>query len=284
VERKKPKGDALEGLYDRFKKSGGKIGWSDVHGSIENLAKKITKEIETLAGKRPIRKNVKGFLEMVENANTAVENGIRLHVFKLATEQGMSDKKAAQIASDITVDFTKKGTAGPAINSLYLFANAGIQGSYRIFRAAATSKTVRYKIIPGIVGAGFLLGLLNELGGDDEDGQSYYSKIDDHLRERNMIVMIPGTEGKYAKIPLPWGYNFAFNVGTEISRAMTAENYEPLHGAGRLASVFVGAFNPIQSGTLLQTITPTLGDPIAMVAENKNWFLELIFSLNKPFV
>ena len=272
VERGKRKGSELESYYDRFKKAGGKIGWADIHGSVDNLTKKITKEIETNAGQRPVRKTITGWLQWVEDTNTSIENGVRLHVFKMATEQGMTDRKAAQIASDLTVDFTKKGAAGPLINSLYLFANAGIQGSYRIMRAGAKSPKVR-KIMAGIIGAGLLNGLLNSaIGGDDDDGEDYYNKLDDYIQERNMIFMIPGTKGKYAKIPLPWGYNLFWNIGTEISKVFTKKNYNPITGAGRLGRVFVEAFNPIQSGTLLQTLSPTITDPFAMVAENKNWF------------
>ena len=272
VEREKESGNEYEELYKRFKASGGKIGWSDVHGSIEKLADKITKELETQKGERPVRKTVGEWLQWTEDANTSVENGIRLHVFKLAVESGKSDLKAAQIASDITIDFTKKGAAGPVINSLYLFANAGIQGSYRLMRAIGTSPKVR-KMAAGIIGIGFITGLLNSwAGGGDDDGEDYYNKIEDFVRARNMIIMLPGTKGRYVKIPLPWGYNFVFNIGTELSRVFTKKNYDPINGAARLASVFVDAFNPVASGTLLQTLTPTVIDPFVMVAENKNWF------------
>ena len=44
----------------------------------------------------------------------------------------MSRPRAAQAAKNLTVNFNKKGELGTAINSLYLFANAGIQGGARI--------------------------------------------------------------------------------------------------------------------------------------------------------
>jgi len=272
TEREKPKGTELEGLYGRFKAAGGKIGWADVHGSVEGLSKKITSELRILNGEMPIRKRVKQWLDLIEDVNTSIENGIRLHVFKLAVEQGKTDERAAQIASDLTVDFTKKGAAGPVINALYLFANASIQGTYRIMRAGAKSKEVR-RMMAGIVGAGFTVGMLNAIaGGEDEDGEDYYNKIEDYVRERNMIFMLPGTKGKYVKIPLPWGYNVFWNAGSEISRAFTKENYSPLAGAGRMAGTFANAFNPMAAGTLLQSLSPTVTDPFVQVAENKNWF------------
>ena len=272
VESGKGDGGEYGKYYARFKDAGGKIGWSDIYGTAEKISKELSKDIEMFSGKRPIRQVWNKTFKFIEDWNTSVENGVRLHAFKLAVDQGFSDKKAAQIASDLTVDFTKKGAAGPVINSLYLFANAGIQGSYRIFRAGAKSPKVR-KIMGGIVGAGILNGLLNAaIGGQDDDGEDYYNKIDDYVKERNWIIMIPNSKGKYIKIPLPWGYNVLWNIGDEISKTVTKEDYKPLHGAGRLLSVFAQAFNPIQSGTLLQTLSPTITDPFAMVAENKNWY------------
>lgn len=272
VESGKGDGGEYGKYYTRFKDAGGKIGWSDIYGTAEKMSKELSKDIEMFSGKRPVRQVWQKTFKFIEDWNTSVENGVRLHAFKLAVDQGFSDKKAAQIASDLTVDFTKKGAAGPVINSLYLFANAGIQGSYRIFRAWAKSPKVK-KIMGGIVGAGILNGLLNAaIGGQDDDGEDYYNKIDDYVKERNWIIMIPNSKGKYLKIPLPWGYNVLWNIGDEISKTITKEDYKPLHGAGRLMSVFAQAFNPIQSGTLLQTLSPTITDPFAMVAENKNWY------------
>ena len=273
VQRGKGAETELGKMYERFKAAGGKIGWADVHGSIQKLSKKISTEIDILSGNAPLKKSFRTVFGWVEDTNTAIENGVRLHTFKLGVEQGLSDERAAQIASDLTVDFTKKGTAGPAINSLYLFANAGIQGSYRIIRAGVKSPKVR-KILIGITAAGFFNGLLNSLVGEDDD-EDYFNKLLDeqpYLSERNGIFMIPGTKGKHVKIPLPWGYNLFWNIGVEASRGFTSDNYKPTQGAVRLLGTLVNAFNPIASGTLLQTIAPTIADPFAMIAENKNWF------------
>jgi len=266
---------AQEAMYDRFRAAGGKIGWSNAHSDIKGLADNIERDLKIYSGKAPARKTILSWMKLIEDANTSIENGVRLHIFKLAIQAGMTDAKAASIASDITVDFTKKGAAGPAINAFYLFANAGIQGTYRIFRAAKSSPKVR-KMLGGIVMAGFLSGLMNvAIGGDDEDGQDYFNKLIDSqafLLERNAVFLYPGGKGKHVKIPLPWGYNFIWNLGVEASRAFTKTKYDPLSGAGRLISVFANAFNPIAAGSLAQMIAPTVIDPIAQVAENKNWF------------
>lgn len=282
---KAERGKAKDALWERAKAAGAKIDWVDAHGSVENLASKLTKELETLSGKRPTRRVLQAAGKALGDVNTAIENGVRFHVFKLAVEQGMSDIKAANIASDLTVDFTKKGTAGPAINALFLFANANIQGTYRIVRAIKEKPTLFLtRIAPSIIGLGLVNGLYNAmLGGEDDDGEEYWNKMDDFIKERNMIWMIPGTKGKHAKIPLPWGYNFFYGIGTEISRWFTTDEYSPLDGAGRLSLTFFNAFNPVSSGTLAQTITPTVFDPIVMTRENKNWFGGELMPSQNPY-
>jgi len=253
---------AEQDLYRRYRQAGGKISWMDVHQTAESVAKKIEAEYQYAAGNRPARNTLRKWNKFWQSMNTSIENGARFAAFKLAIEAGKSDKEAAVIASDLTVDFTRKGAKGQVLNSLYLFANAGIQGSFRMFRALK-NKRVRHAA-GGIVMLGFTVGAWNALNGDDDD-------IEDYLKERNIVIRIPDSD-KMIKIPLPWGFNVFFNMGDEAAKAVFKENYDPLNGAARMVSVMGNAFNPLQSGTVLQTLLPTIADPFAMVGENKNWF------------
>jgi hypothetical protein len=74
--------------------------------------------------------------KFISDANEMVESAVRLSAFIELQKEGISEKKAAEAAKNLTVDFNRKGDLGSLLNSLYLFANAGIQGSYRIFSAA----------------------------------------------------------------------------------------------------------------------------------------------------
>lgn len=274
----------LDLLYSRFKNAGGKIDWSDSYKDIPDLAKKISVEFDMLKGKRIPRKVLTSMGKLISDANTAVENGVRLHTFKLATDQGFSDAQAARIASQITVDFTQHGTAGPVINGLWLFANASIGGNYRMIQGMIKSKTIRYKIVPSIIAAGFVNTLYNNwLGGDDEDGQTYFNKTDDFIKERNMVFMIPGTKGGHATIPLAYGYGFFWNFGGEMARAVSDVDYKAIEGGARMLNSFSNSFNPIGSSTLVQTITPTLLDPLIQIAENKTWFGGDLIPAENPF-
>ena len=216
--------------------------------------------------------------------NTAVENGVRLAAYKVMLENGMTKSQAAKAASQLTIDFTQHGTTGPLLNSLYMFANAGIQGNVRMIKAVGTNRSVQ-KIAAGIVGFGAAANLIGALlGGDDDDGESYYDKLkrtQPSLFERNMIFMLPGMKGKPIKIPMPYGYNVFFVLGNEIAGTLRGRN--PVAGMTNVGNALLGTLNPLASATLLQTITPTIGDPIAYVAENKNWFGGDLMPGENPF-
>jgi hypothetical protein len=212
--------------------------------------------------------------KLISTSNTAVENGVRLATYRALVEAGASKSEAASVASKLTVDFTQHGKYGPALNSLYLFANASIQGNLRMMQAGVRSKNVQ-RIVGGIVVGGFALQMLAlASGGDDDSGEPYILGINDSIRERNMIFMIPGTKGKYHSMPMPYGYNTFFNAGAEAANmlymALQGKDYDTVAGAGRIVTGFMNSFNPMASGTLLQTLAPTVLDPFAQPAENRN--------------
>jgi hypothetical protein len=91
-----------------------------------------------------------------------------------------------------------------------------------------------------------------------------------------MIFMLPGTQGNYVKIPLPWGYNVLWTMGGGLGNAVDAalgnhKSFSATQELGSIASSMLNAFNPLQSGTLLQTIAPTVLDPLVQIGENRNW-------------
>ena len=73
------------------------------------------------------------------------------------------------------------------------------------------------KIAGGLVGIAYAAAVFNrEIGGEDDDGESFYDKINPAIRERNLILMKPDGSGEYYKIPLPYGYNFFYTIGTAV--------------------------------------------------------------------
>jgi N12 class adenine-specific DNA methylase/GGDEF domain-containing protein len=230
--------------------------------------KKISAELRSHVEAGTWKRSAKAAAEWVERANRAMEGGIRLAVYRAMREMGKSRQQAAVIARQMSVDFAQKGEAGPAINALYAFFNANIQGSRRLYevlnskRGAALGAT--------LVSAGVAVDLLNRAvaGDDDEDGRNDYDQIPEYVKERNLIIP---TGGKPLMVPLPWGYNVVFNTGRLLS-ASAHGAMDPKDAAGYLSAGLLGAFNPLGSEEELeQILSPTLLDPVVQLSTNKTF-------------
>ncbi|MCK5219934.1 hypothetical protein KAR10_10430, partial [bacterium] len=261
--------------YEEFSKYGGKISWMQGYEDVQELAKNLETDLAYAKGKHPRKAQFKKVLSYVEAMNVAVENGVRLATYRQLVTVGMSKRHAARAVANLTVDFTRHGVAGPVINSLWMFANAGIQGNVRMAKAIARSPKVQ-KIVGGIFSLGFMSSFLGALvGGDDEDGDSYYDKLkksNPALFERNMVFMLPGTEGKHIRIPMPYGYNMFFVAGNEAANAIRSDEYSAIDGMGRIMSTVLNTLNPIGGATMLQTLSPTFADPLVQAEANETWF------------
>lgn len=263
--------------YNMFKADGGQTAGFYGSFSIEDRIKEIEKMANDVSGQPSHRLKqsfdwVKG---MLEDTNGAFENAVRLSVYKNLVEAGLTRDRAAQAAKNLTVNFDKRGTAGPLMNSLYLFYNASIQGSMAMLMAGSRSKRVR-KIIGGIVVAGVMQDMVNNMfSPEDEDKKKLYDKIPEYKLQDNIIIMDPfgfSKSGYYA-IPLPYGFNAFYNMGRALSRNIRG-GYKTSEAANSILLTFTDAFNPI-GGTenIINFIAPTALDPlVAIYGTNRDNF------------
>ena len=115
-----------------------------------------------------------------------------------------------------------------------------------------------------------MLDMLNRsLSGDDDDGENLYDNLPDHIKSHYMIFM--GEKEPVFKIPLPWGYNVLHTFGQQIGELLSGGRFDVMKSTGRMAGSIIDAFNPVGSSTLLQTISPTILDPLVQIGENKDW-------------
>lgn len=256
----------------RFNAAGGKVHFNQMD-NIDALRTRLTK---SLARKGQSKWNTmrwaRGFMEQIENANGAVENAIRVAVFKNAIERGKTEQQAAYMAKNVTVNFNRHGTMGPAINALYVFANASIQGSTIMLQAIARSRKVKVAVAAMTV-AGFALDMLNRwLDDDDEDGQSFYSKIPEYEKSRNFILMAPWLgNGQYVKMPMTWGYNVFPGMGRLVSERAN-DNRSTASALGAMATMVLDAFNPIGGTNSWQNfLAPSVLDPVVDIGQNKDF-------------
>jgi len=209
---KRLKGDAGEWqkMFDQFRNDGAKTGWfdaKDLDGQKKELQKMLDLSQNNMKGS--LLRTKKAIGEFVENTNSAVENAVRLSVYKHALDAGVSRKKAAELAKNLTVNFNRKGEIGQTMNALYMFFNASVQGTMTFARAIGTLKEVdgkktlnaAQKVGLAAAAAAFGLAALNrEMAGEDDDGENWYDKVPDWVKERNIVIMksmVGGEPGEY---------------------------------------------------------------------------------------
>jgi hypothetical protein len=276
----------MDVYYREFKEAGGRMtffGLKDIAATQKDIQSALGD-----GGFRNVTKVFKVGLDKLARLNSAVENATRLATYSTLRDNGYSVQKAAYAARNITVNFTRKGTAGPLLNSIYLFANANIQGTARIFQAVASSPKVR-KILTGVMVAGFFRSMVNRIiGGQDETGEPYYDKIPQYIKETNFIIMKPDSGGQYFKFPMPYGYAVADYAGQLLSEVSPKDMF----GGGvsksdaivKLTGAILDNFNPLgASKSLLQTISPTILSPITDYALNMDYSGRPIMPTPSPF-
>ncbi len=294
--------DPMHTWIEEFLADGAKTGYFDSK-DVDQIGKDMSDLLDMTKGtnKGKILKAKKKVFDFVENINGSIENGVRLSAYIEARRAGVSRNKAASFAKNLTVNFNRKGEAGTFLNSVYMFFNAAVQGNVNFARAILTPKVDEVtgkkslnkaqKIAAGIVGASFgWAALMREIGGEDEDGVPYWDKIPKGVRERSFVILKPGTDGEYFKIPLPYGYNIFYNIGDAMEAAVQSDTRTKGDLAAELALSAYASFIPLgspvgdnEAESAALVATPTLFKPIVEIATNKNFFGGQIYRENMPY-
>lgn len=271
-----------QAVYKEMKEEGGRVGWFDLN-EVGDRTHETIKLIERYNSDQTVdslRRGIDSIGKYVSDMNESVEMAVRVATYKHMVDSGVSKAESAKYAKNLTVNFNKKGNLGVALNSLYLFANAGIQGSFRIVTALKYPK-VR-AIVAGIAGSAYAYNHLNEAVNSEG-----YNRLSDTEKDTNLIFMLPpdfsptdgerkilggnDKDGYYLKLKLPYGYN-VFKVLGDSAYNMTSGKKTVGEEMKHLLLALDASFNPLSSGSVLQFGSPTITDPIVQQMENKNWF------------
>lgn len=279
-------------LWEELQNEGGMTGYRDLYRTSTERADDIRHELnpyawhDNMLGKiftaggalkvpLQVAQDKAGWLfDWLSDYNQTMEGATRLSAYKVAIEQGMSKPRAASLAKNITVNFNRKGQVGQQAGALYAFFNASMQGSARIGETmfkmdGGDIKTLRLNdagkaILYGGITLGAMQALALSFAGFDDDEPPEF------VRERNVIIPIGGK--KYITIPMPLGFHAIPNIGRIATELALSGFKEPGKRAVDMIAVVVNAFNPIGGGTsLLQMASFTATDPLAALAENKDW-------------
>lgn len=301
------KGAEWQKTWKEFVEDGAKTGWfrmDDLNGQMKEMDRLVALAKGGWQGQGIQAWH--SFFKLVEDGNNAVENALRLSAYKHARDAGLSRAQAASLAKNMTVNFNRRGEQGVLLNSLYMFANASIQGTANMMRSLAhlngegpllqrlrwKNLNMAQKVALAATGAGYLIASLNRAGaGQDDDGVNWYDKVPDYVKEHNLVIMkslFGGKPGEYWSIPLPYGYNMFFLLGGTAEGVIRGD-LKATRAAGNIVGGLLGAFNPLGSedsktltGILLKNATPTIFRPAMDQAMNENFMGTQIYRENFP--
>lgn len=279
-------------LWEEFQDVGGQTGYRDQFRTSADRGEALAEALDpsawtetqwgrffTAGGRLKVpmevaRKAMAPLFAWLDDYNTAMENGVRLAAYKTALDAGMTKAKAASLAKNLTTNFNRKGQSATQVGALYAFFNASVQGTARIGDTLfdmrpGKPKTLRLSAVGRkIVAGGVLLGGLQALllaaagFGDDEPPE--------FVRERNLIIPTGGK--RYFTIPMPLGFHVLPNLGRIPVEFALSGFDKPAEKVIGLLGLFSDAFNPIgSSGLSMQTLAPTVLDPLAALSENKDF-------------
>lgn len=279
-------------LWDEMQKEGGMTGYRDLYKTSEDRANAIKRELDPTAWmnnglgkfftaggtlKVPLAVAQKGagwLFDLLSDYNQTLEGAMRLAVYKVALDNGLSKQQGGSIAKNISVNFNRKGQIGQQAGALYAFFNASMQGTARMAETLTSMDKGDISTLKlnqagkRIVTGGLVLGAAQALalaaaGFDDDEPPEF-------VRERSLIIPIGGK--KYITIPMPLGLHVIPNIGRMTTEFALDGFKHPAKRTVQLMGIFAEAFNPIgNAGFSTQTIMPTPLDPVAALLENKDW-------------
>jgi len=261
--------------YNRYRHAGGKTGFKDQFSKGQNKLTIVERELAKL-DRGNARQLADGLFGWLSDYNDTMENAVRLAAFDIATKPvsegglGLSEQEGAAIAKDLTVNFNRKGAASKWIQVLYAFFNASVQGGLKVGRTLAGP--AGRKIMVGGVVVGIAQALAMAMAGFDDDDPPEF------IKAKNFIFPSLTGDGTYKVFPMPLGYSIFPGLGRLITEYILAQNgvISSKKGASDVVvdimSMTVEAFNPFGSGSLWQMAMPTVADPFAAIAANKDAF------------
>jgi hypothetical protein len=281
-----------------FELNGGFTGFASLY-DLQEFKIKADKMVDLVKNPKTMTKDAwDSSLKFIDDYNRVIENGARLATFIAMREKGESIERSVGISKDVSVNFNRRGEWSSSLGALYLFVNAGVQGTERLTRAfLRPDKKVRARAIQTAIALPMLsifLGVMNRLvAGTDDDDEYYYDKQPDYIRHHNILLpnILSEKEGDFIQIPLPYGFNAMFAIPDHIVRALMGKE-TMTEALLKTAGLLLDSFSPVggvdvsgeTSGAenIARTATPTFAKPMIDFLTNKNFAGMPIYPMEYP--
>lgn len=266
-------GTKWEPVVQEWRLAGGKLTYN-AFKDLESMKRDLEADVgqnEGFIGKRAAKRAWRASLAALDGLSETFESMTRLAVYKSARDKGMTPAKAADLAREVTVNFTRRGTYTAKANAAYAFFNAATQGNVKFATNLAKSHAAQ-AIFAGMVGASFLLTLSNLSVSDEDEAditKNAYAKRPEWERRRNIFIE-RGEGAEPIKIPLMFGLTIPWVIGEQAAMVMRGAE-KPGKAVGNILFGIIDAFNPLGSGHIANMIAPTLFDPLVDISRNRNF-------------
>jgi hypothetical protein len=213
-------------------------------------------------------------------ANETFDNAMRFGIFDALTDHGVSDAKAAEIARDLTVDFSRKGHGQLAsvLRSTYAFLNASAQGNdkmLRLLRSKAGRKLL-LGYLPLIGSVSTYLAAALAGSDDDEDGKPDLDQIPEYVWQRNLVLPL-GDSGYSLTVPAAYGPNVFLYAGRQAAR-ISMGKVSVGQATAEMLECIADTFNPLEGSRAVaspegavRAISPDIFDPLIDLMFNRTW-------------
>ena len=224
-------------------------------------------------------------LRSVENVIARSEELTRLQQFtgtkNALLKQGMPLKEAeiaaAKASRENTVNFARSGDWGKALNSTFLYINAGIQGSRTLLRNLANRPLQTATKIGLTVMAP--LAAVTAWNLSDPQRKAAYDDIRDSEKENNLVVIPPNPQkdpetGKWNVIKIPYSQEIA-NLTIPVRKGIEALQGYDAPGFMDVAKALLGtttSLNVQSPNALIGQFTPQAVKMPIQSLMNKNLF------------
>lgn len=266
-----------------FKRHGGAVSWVDLQ-AIDAKTMRLVKEIDELtkrSGWVVTKRLLRKLGRAVELYNRVLELSTRVAAYKMMRDSGASAEKAAAYAKELTVNFERRGVIGAWLNFLWMFSNAGIQGTKRLLQpfVRKDTRTRAIRVASALVlGSLVLQELIRFVVGKDDDDEWIVDKLSDYAKYNTIYLPRFWTADKqdFVRFPLPYGANVFWVIGHILSDTIH-HGFDTKRLWSAVAAI-ADSFNPLgteEGSTPLRTVvkqtTPTLAKPFIEQAMNENF-------------
>lgn len=283
----KPEDQALQDFF----RYGAPTGFAYLK-DVDEFKKTINKDVRAINDiKNPIVRAEVGFkksLEYVGKLGEWSEGITRFAVYMNSLDQGDSKEQAALAAKKATVNFDQKGRASTALNAIYVFFNAAMQGVDKYFKLWGRNWKKMAGVHVALLAQGFLGALMLDLfSNEDEEGVKGYDKVSDFTKRNNVVIPIPGTNA-VASLPISQIYRQFYSMGFDAYELMTHRKSVTDVLSSQLANI-PSDLTPIDTGGFLdknkdvsiRPLVPSILRPIMELQVNENFMNALI--VPEPF-